>query len=164
MNPPLEPTVWRNEAFYFNTGSKKLWSSPDVFVRVERFTGGVDDVSLRECEIALVVDVKTAGRQKYFLYYALLEGISQSPPSHVATSLPTQLLISAKTGPTEFLNTDTTYRLDAGKTNVDLWYATPTQRVLPRASPQYHPQSVLPSPVLATKVKPSNLYSEHVRL
>lgn len=55
-DPYIPAEGWYKIAYFFNTWDKAGWESDQVQVRMERFTGAADDISVRECQVAFVLN------------------------------------------------------------------------------------------------------------
>ncbi len=133
-DPYIRIADWYPIAYYFNTRDRKDWEKDGVQIRMERYTGSADDVSVRECEVAFVLKTDTAGARKYWLYVSPCEGSTAIAPSHEIESLPETALEPRKIGQTEHRGDGLAYRLVSNETG-DLWSAPTTMKIAERAPP-----------------------------
>ena len=129
-DPYIPAGGWHKKEYFFYVDDKSDWSHPDLAVQMLRYTGAVDDVSLRECEVRFVLNADSAGSKRYMLYYSPLEGRTTKAPDTVRqTAFPGTALPVSKDGATEWLNEGITYTL-VSDTEADVWYASTMRKVL----------------------------------
>ena len=127
-DPAVPMRQWRSGRYFFYTGDQSDWTPEGLSVRVERFTGAVDDISLRECRVAFVAHLTEPGPRKCFLYYAPREGVTPTPPREEAGELPDRTLAVERAGEVEWLDAEIAYTVGSTE-SADVWYATPTRKV-----------------------------------
>ncbi|MBI3921947.1 MAG: hypothetical protein HY318_11070, partial [Armatimonadetes bacterium] len=133
-DPYLPLQGWFQREYYFNTGDKSNWASEQLQVRFERYTGAVDDVSVRECQVASVLKADKPGAKRYWLYYSPLEGVTPQVPSQVVALLPEKRLTTRRAGRVERLEEGVVYSLTSSAL-ADVWYAATTRKVLEETPP-----------------------------
>ena len=131
---PYTQPGWSRQEYYFYVGDKSDWESDQLQVRMERYTGSTDNISLRECEVAFVLNVQQPGVKRYLLYYAPLEGVTANVPSQKVKALPKQKQKVERAGPTEALEKTVLYSLAANEL-ADVWYASSMRKVLQDSPP-----------------------------
>ena len=125
---------WRRVVYPFYVDDKHDWNGDSLYVRMEQSTGAADDISVRKCEVALVLDAPSAGQKRYMLYYAPMEGTTSRAPTHERTdAMPAAVVSVTPDGPGEWLTDITAYTV-ATNPAADLWFAAPTVKVLPHAA------------------------------
>ena len=128
FDPVVTFKDWRRTPCFFYTGDKSEWDADRLLVRIERFTGEVDQVSLRRCRMAFVADIPRPGTQPYYLYYAPYEGPLPAPPSRRIELLPALSAAVTPAGKAEWLDDDLARTLATTEAGV-LWWAPTTHKV-----------------------------------
>ena len=137
-DPYIPAEGWYQVAYYFNTWDKAGWETDQVQVRMERFTGAADEISVKECQVAFVLKADKPGTKRYLLYYSPIEGNTSTVPSRQIEAIPDGSLSVQKAGDTEYLDQGLRYSL-ASNSFCDLWYSSTIRKVFDRDPP---PKSV----------------------
>jgi hypothetical protein len=128
---PYQPKDgWHKREYFFYTDDKSDWTL-DIWARIQSYeTSAVDDVSIKECEVAFVLNADSAGTKQYMLYYTPIEGRTPYAPTRERqTAFPGTTLAVTKDDATNRLNEGVTYKL-ASTGAVDVWYASPMRKIL----------------------------------
>ena len=126
---------WYKQEYFFFTGDKADWTGGDVSVRMERFTGSADDISVKECEVQFVLNASSAGTKRYMLYYSPPEAITYHQPApERSAAFPGSTLSVTRDGAAEWLDEGIEYSI-ASTSSLDIWYAATTRKVLQDAAP-----------------------------
>lgn len=132
FDPLITHDTWRERVIYFHTGDQRRWGNDQFTVRVLRFDGQVDDISLRPCQVAFVADLPTSGQISAHLYYSPYEGPLPAPPGREIETLPAATAAFSRTGPVEWL--DDRLSCVVGESKVgDLWWIPTTRKWQPGA-------------------------------
>jgi hypothetical protein len=127
-DPYIPAEGWYDIAYYFNTWDKSGWQTDQIQIRMERYTGSADDISVRQCQVAFVLKADKPGPRRYLLYYAPIEGITSTVPSKRVHAIPENSLTVEKAGNTEYLDQSLRYSL-ASHSFCDLWYSSTLKKV-----------------------------------
>lgn len=133
-DPYIPAEGWYKIEYYFHTMDKTDSQNPQVQVRMERYTGSVDDISVRQCQVALVLRADRPGTRRFWLYSSPSEGITPEVPSKSVATLPSRILPVQKTGQAEYLDTDLRYSIGSSPM-CDLWYSSPLRKTFEHESP-----------------------------
>ncbi|NUQ64274.1 MAG: DUF4091 domain-containing protein [Pirellulales bacterium] len=138
LDPYIPAEGWYPIEYYFHTSDQSNWETGQV--RMERYTGAADDVSVRECRVVFVLKSDQPGRRRFWLYYSPSEGITPEVPAHQIAAAPPAALAVQKTGETEYYEALLCYPLSSGPLG-DLWYCSTLKKVFeneppPAAAPQ----------------------------
>lgn len=128
---PYQPEDgWHRREYFFYTDDKSDWSG-DVSLRIERFgPAAVDNISVKECEVAFVLNTDSTGDKHYMLYYTPIEGRTPYAPTRERlTAFPGTTLAVTKDDTAQRLNEGVTYKL-ASTGAVDVWYASTMRKIL----------------------------------
>jgi len=132
---PLE--AWHTHRYYFNTGDTTSWNTQAVSIKMLRYTGSADDVSLRKCRIEFILNATTCGNKMYWLYYAPLECVIPTVPSQTALAMPGKTLKLQRTGPVECLDDEQCHALPS-QSLATMWSAPSMKKVLEHAPAPRH--------------------------
>jgi hypothetical protein len=133
-DPYVPESGWYERTVFFHTGDKSHWETDQVQVRMERYTGMTDDVSLRPCQMVFVLNAEKAGLHRYLLYYAPVEGVTPIVPSKPIDHIPQQTLTVQRAGAVESLDDELAYTLSSGD-SCDLWCSSPLKKVFEHTPP-----------------------------
>jgi len=120
---------WYHQEFFFYTGDKSDWTEDELQVNFERSPGSVDDVSLRECQVAFVLKTESLGTKHYLLYYSPSEGITPSTPSIRVDSFPSRKLAINLSGEPQWFDDGIVYSIYSSDFT-DVWHASSVRKVM----------------------------------
>lgn len=133
-DPYVPAEGWYQIAYFFNTWDKAGWEIDQVQVRMERYTGAADEISVRECLVSFVLKADRPGDKRYLLYYSPIEGNTPTVPSRQIQTIPDRSLPVRRAGDTEYLEQGLRYSL-ASNPLCDVWYSSTMKKVMERDPP-----------------------------